>query len=136
MPEYKGSCFCKRVKFVIKKDFSQFHICHCHRCQKSSSSAFTANLFANPESIEWKQGLEFIKHFELNEEPGFAKNFCSECGSSLPFETMDGKILIVPAGILESKPNLAPEDNIFWKDHAGWEDSISDAKCFDEYWED
>jgi hypothetical protein len=49
--------------------------------------------------------------------------FCSECGSGLPYLSLSGKALIIPAGCLNGKPKLSPQNNIFWSQRAEWYDA-------------
>jgi len=129
----KGSCLCGKIQFVVRGPYSVFHLCHCSRCRKDSGSAHASKIFTAPENIEWLDGMEFIKRYDLPTAERFAKNFCTECGSPVPYLSRDGKFLIVPAGSLDSDPGIAPRDHIFWKDRAPWYDEGLSAPHFDRY---
>jgi len=129
----RGGCLCGKVAFTVSAPFEQFHLCHCRRCQKATGTAHASLLFGKPESLKWLSGEELIKNFKLPEAKFFAKSFCSECGSVLPRVMRDGAVLMVPAGLLDDDPKIKPQDHIFWKDRAVWNDDTLEAPCFEEY---
>ncbi|GAB2188524.1 GFA family protein [Sessilibacter sp. MAH2] len=132
MKTLKGSCLCSAVTFELEDDFYDFHLCHCTQCQKISGSSNAANAFTRPDNLRWLSGEDKIKRFDY---PGrqFTTVFCTECGSGLPFTTVDGKHLIVPVGCLDEQPTLKPQDNIFWQERMAWHDESFQAKKFDGF---
>jgi len=118
--QLKGSCLCGRVAFVVRGPFEGFHWCHCSRCRKDTGSAHAANLFTHPDGIDWLQGQDRVKRFDLEEAERFAKAFCTECGSPVPYVNRSGTCLIVPAGTLDEAPDIVPCDNIHWNSRAAW----------------
>ncbi|MEC9341187.1 MAG: GFA family protein [Pseudomonadota bacterium] len=128
-----GGCLCGAVRFEIEGPFDHFYMCHCSRCQKVTGSAHASNLFLPVERITWLSGQERIKRFDLPEAKRFARAFCTECGSPVPFESRAVGILVVPAGCLEGDPGIRPEGNIFWPDRTPWYDDGLQATRFDSY---
>lgn len=116
-----GGCLCGEVTFTVENSFKRFLFCHCQQCRKITGSAHASNLFTKPEAFEWTSGETSKKQFNF---PGrdFTAVFCTECGSSLPFVTKNGKTLIVPAGSLDEEPKITPNVNIFWAERASWYD--------------
>lgn len=53
-----------------------------------------------------------------------AKAFCTNCGSALPNVQMDGQLLVVPAGCLDTKLEKQPDAHIFISNKASWDDSL------------
>ena len=45
----------------------------------------------------------------------------------------NGKVLIIPAGSLNGNPDIAPQDNLFWPERAGWYDEALAAVHFDAF---
>ncbi|AUD78181.1 aldehyde-activating protein [Kangiella profundi] len=123
-----GSCLCGKVQFDISDNFDSFYLCHCSRCRKATGTAHGANLFATKATLNWLKGQELVKTFNLP-NTRFTKSFCTECGSSVPTE-IKGKLVIVPAGCLDSSPTINPTAHIFFDDRASWEDKLSDTKRF------
>lgn len=117
-----GSCLCGAVKFRITGEFESFFLCHCSRCRKDSGSAHSANLFSIRAEIDWLEGRANVRTFRL---PGtrHAKSFCTECGSALP--THQDKLLVVPAGSLDSRLDIRPDARICYDSRAEWSEGIS-----------
>ncbi|MBD3666563.1 MAG: GFA family protein [Kangiella sp.] len=123
-----GSCLCGKVEFDISDNFDSFYLCHCSRCRKATGTAHGANLFATKATLNWLTGQELVKTFNLP-DTRFTKSFCTECGSPVPTE-IKGKLVIVPAGCLDSSPSINPTAHIFCDHRATWEDKLSDTKRF------
>ena len=128
---FVGSCLCGEVQFEVLGDFEGFFLCHCGRCQKDTGSAHAANLFSSTASIEWLSGKGKIKTFRV---PGtrHEKSFCSQCGSALPGLQMNGTLLVVPAGSLDSAFATRPNAHIFVASGADWDMRLDDVPRFDE----
>ena len=54
------------------------------------------------------------------------KSFCTDCGSAMPGHHMDGALLVVPAGSLDSTVPNRPDAHLFDKSRAGWDDHLED----------
>ena len=128
MTKLVGSCICGLVSFEISAEFSDFYLCHCHRCQKITGSACAANIFSELSAINWLSGKDEIKSFTLSEAKYFNHSFCSRCGSPVPRKARSGEFLIIPAGSLDADPIMTPQRNIFWESRASW----YDAGCLSE----
>jgi hypothetical protein len=120
---HQGSCLCGRVSFEVEGDFENFFLCHCERCRKDTGSAHAANLFSSTARLRWLSGADRVKTFDFN-STGHIKSFCSECGSALPNVQMDGTLLMVPAGSLDSPVPLKPEAHIFWARRGHWDTDL------------
>jgi len=120
------------VSFECDDSFDQFHLCHCIQCQKVTGSAHASNLFTSPNNIKWKSGQELIKRYDV---PGrtISNAFCMDCGSGVPYLSVSGNSLIVPAGSLDSIPSLKPQDNIFCSEKAEWYDGALKTKQFSHF---
>ena len=132
MTHVSGSCLCGKVAFESKDDFQQFHLCHCIQCQKATGSAHAANLFTAPENIKWLSGKQLVKRFDL---PGrtISNAFCMECGGAVPYLSLSGNSLIIPAGCLDTPVSIAPQDNIFCSEQAEWYQEAITAHKFDKF---
>ncbi len=128
-----GSCLCGEVTFVVSGEVSAFHLCHCTRCRRSTGSAHASNIFTKPENIAWLSGEDKIHRYEHPSAKTFAKQFCAQCGSGLPYINRPGTALVIPAGSLQGDPGVVPEDNIFWDSRAAWYDQGVKAVCCAEY---
>ena len=128
---YLGSCLCGEITFQVEGDFEEFYLCHCERCRKDTGSAHAANLFSSTAKLKWLSGQEKIKTFNFRFE-GHIKSFCSNCGSALPNVQMDGKLLVVPAGSLDSDVHIRPQGHIFYKSRANWDNNLEKVHKYDK----
>jgi hypothetical protein len=120
------------IQFAIEGDFESFFLCHCKHCQKDTGSAHAANLFSTTAKLKWLAGQEHAKGFTL---PGtkHMRNFCRECGSPVPSQQMNGQLLVVPAGSLNSDLAMAPHAHIFCSSRASWDTRLETIKQFDKF---
>ncbi|MCT2400841.1 GFA family protein [Novosphingobium mangrovi (ex Huang et al. 2023)] len=118
-----GSCLCGAVTFEVHGRFDSFFLCHCQRCRKDTGSAHAANLFAASARLTWLSGHDHVSTYSL---PGtrHQRSFCTECGSALPCLQMDGALLAVPAGSLDSPLPLRPDAHICYASRADWDDHL------------
>jgi len=132
MSKISGSCLCGRVQFESNNDFNSFHLCHCVQCQKTTGSAHASNLFTEPTNIKWLSGFELVKRYDV---PGRAisKSFCTECGCGVPYLSGSGKALVVPAGCLDGKPAIEPQDNIFCSEQVNWYKKAISAVSYSKF---
>ena len=129
--KYLGSCLCGEVTFEIEGDFEKFYLCHCERCRKDTGSAHAANLFTSTAKLRWLSGQEKAKTFNFRSE-GHIKCFCTNCGSALPNIQMDGKLLVVPAGSIDSNIDIKPQGHIYYANKANWDNELENVPKFEE----
>ncbi len=118
--KFIGKCLCGKVEFQVLGSFESFFLCHCKRCRKGTGSAHSANLFSKSAKINWVRGQEDIKTYRVPETQ-HEKSFCRKCGTTLPILQMNGDLLVVPAGSLDSPINIKPSAHILYKSRAEWD---------------
>jgi len=130
MTIHSGSCVCGAIRFEVEGTFEKFFLCHCGRCRKDTGSAHAANLFSSSAKIRWLSGQEKVKTFRV---PGtrHEKSFCTECGSALPRVQMNGALLVVPAGSLDSELEARPDAHIFVASRASWDRRLEEVPKVD-----
>lgn len=121
--KHQGSCLCGTVRFEIDGRFDRFFLCHCGHCRKDSGSAHAANLFSSSATLRWLSGQTQVRQYQLP-ATRHSKSFCLSCGSALPGLQMDGALLVVPAGSLDSEVPLRPDAHIFVASRARWDDAL------------
>ncbi len=129
--KYLGSCLCGEITFEIEGDFENFYLCYCKRCRKDTGSAHAANLFSSTAKLRWLSGQEKAKTFNFRSE-GHIKSFCINCGSALPNIQMDGKLLVAPAGSIDSDINIKPQGHIYYASKANWDIELEKVPKFEE----
>jgi hypothetical protein len=128
--KHSGSCLCGQVRFEIEGDFERFYLCHCEYCRKDTGSAHAANLFSSSAVLRWTSGAEKVRQFDL---PGtrHSKSFCSTCGSALPKIQLNGRLLVVPAGSLNTEVHIKPDAHIFVSSRANWDRALEQVPAID-----
>lgn len=117
----KGSCLCGAIHFEIDQVPSWSHHCHCSRCRKIRGSGFASNAFVPLESLKYTSGNSLLRRYKLPEAERFGHVFCSECGSSLPFENTARAVAVIPMGSLDDDPGRMPDAHIFVESKASWD---------------
>jgi len=130
--KHKGSCLCKSIVFEIDGEFEDFYLCHCSRCRKDTGSAHASNLFSSSAKIILISGEDQVKTYRV-EGSEHSKSFCPNCGSALPTLQMDGSLLVVPAGSLDTDPNISPKGHIFVESRASWDNNLEQIPKYPEY---
>jgi hypothetical protein len=129
---HSGSCLCATVEFEIEGDFERFYLCHCEYCRKDSGSAHASNLFSGTASLRWISGQDKITQFTLP-STRHSRSFCSICGSALPNLQMDGALLVVPAGSLNSQVPIRPNAHIFSSSKATWDNELESVPSMERF---
>ena len=133
MAALNGSCLCGTVAFEVQPPFERMVHCHCSRCRKGTGTGHATNLYVQPGQLKWLSGESSISRYNLPSAKSFGKWFCSQCGGPLPRLTRSGKIVVVPAGSLDTTPPIKPSDHIFWESRASWTCAISSLPTHAEY---
>ena len=115
-----GSCLCGEVAYEMSGKPVMMYQCHCTRCRKSRASAHGANLFYKLDDFRWTRGEENVVDYKLPEAAHFAVAFCGKCGGSTPRISLERRIVIVPAGALDTDPGMRPMAHIFVGSKAPW----------------
>lgn len=134
MATSKGSCLCGNVRYEIEGEFESFFMCHCSRCRKGSGTAHGANLFSTSASLKWLGDSEAVKQsiktFQLPNTM-HTRSFCTECGSLVPSLQMEGKLLVVPAGGLDTEISIKPNAHICMDAKANWDTDLENVTKLD-----
>lgn len=131
MNRYNGTCLCGSVAFKVEGNFESFYLCHCTRCQKDTGSAHSANLFSTTAKLFWLSGSEKVITYR-HSSTLHIKSFCSVCGSSLPSCQLEGTVLMVPAGSLDTKVEVEPSAHIYIEHKAIWDDKLESVRMYSE----
>lgn len=129
---HSGSCLCGDVRFEVSGDFERFYLCHCEYCRKDTGSAHAANLFSSTAKLRWISGSEKVSRFDLP-STRHSRSFCSVCGSALPSLQMDGALLVVPAGSLNSELAMRPTAHLFVASRANWDQDLEQVPRMERF---
>jgi hypothetical protein len=129
---HSGSCLCGAVQYKVDGDFERFYLCHCQHCRKDSGSAHAANLFSTSAALTWVLGKDNVVFFNLP-STRHSRSFCSVCGSALPCLQAEGKLLVVPAGSLDTAVPNKPDAHLFVASKANWDERLEGFPKMETY---
>ena len=115
-----GGCLCGAVRFEVTEPLVSSGYCHCTRCQRRTGTAASPGARIAPGSLRVLSGEEHIRAYEPDE--GFAKVFCSACGSALWSRSQeDPDIFSIRLGAFDDDPGIRPTYRQFVAYAAPWE---------------
>ena len=115
-----GGCLCGGVRYEVTEPLASAGYCHCTRCQRRTGTAASAQARIVPGSLRILSGNELIRAYEPPD--GFAKHFCSACGSALWSRSReDPEIVSVRLGAFDGDPGIRPSARTFVAYAAPWE---------------
>jgi hypothetical protein len=115
-----GRCLCGQVRFEISEPFVSAVYCHCTRCQRRSGTAAAASARVVPGALHILAGADLVRCYEP--EDGFAKCFCSTCGSALWSQNPSRPgSQAVRLGTIDGDPGIRPDARQFVAYAAVWE---------------
>jgi hypothetical protein len=111
---------CGGVRFEISEPLVLAGYCHCTRCQHRTGTAAAISARIVPGSLTVTSGEELTRAYEP--EGGFAKVFCSSCGSALWSRSpTDPDVIAVRLGAFDGDPGIRPSYRQFVAYAAPWE---------------
>lgn len=125
-----GGCACGGVRYQVNGPLRPVIACHCEQCRRTSGHFVAATAtkrenfqHTNDEGLRWFTAVE-----------GFRRGFCSNCGSSLFFESLTEDRISIAAGSLDpNHETLAIEAHIFASEKGDYYDiSQSPDSVFDK----
>ena len=115
-----GGCLCGGVRFEVTAAPVSASYCHCTRCQRRTGTAASANARLERGSLRILSGEELVRAY--TPEGGFAKCFCSNCGSALWSRSPDDpEVVGVRLGAFDTDPGVRPEHRQYVAYAAPWE---------------
>jgi hypothetical protein len=115
-----GGCLCGAVRFEVTEPLVSSGYCHCTRCQRRTGTAASPGARIAPGSLRVLSGEEHIRAYEPEE--GFAKVFCTACGSSLWSRSQeDPDVISIRLGAFDDDPGIRPTYRQFVAYAAPWE---------------
>jgi hypothetical protein len=115
-----GGCLCGGVRFEVTERPVSAGYCHCTRCQRRTGTAASASARIVPGSLRVVAGEDLLRAFEPPD--GFAKIFCSRCGSALwGHDPENPDVVGVRMGAFDGDPGVRPGYRQFVSYAAAWE---------------
>lgn len=115
-----GGCMCGGVRYEVTERPTGAVYCHCTRCQRRTGTAASASARIPPGSLRIVQGEELLATYEP--PGGYAKVFCSACGSALwSRHPEDPEVIGIRMGTFDEDPGIRPTARQFTAYAAAWE---------------
>ena len=116
-----GSCLCGAVRFELSEAPDSASYCHCTRCQKRTGAAASPQARLVPDSFRWTAGEEHVRAWDPPDN-GWAKGFCSLCGSQLFSRPQDEELpRSIRMSAFDTDPGVRPEFHQYVAYAATWE---------------
>ncbi len=128
-----GSCLCGALHYRVEGEPARFYHCHCARCRKATGTGHATNIFISDGTLQWTGDAGLIASYKLPEARYFTRTFCKTCGGPLPREIPDMNLVMIPAGTLDTEPNIAPQARIFQDSKTTWSCSGDEIPGFAGY---
>ena len=125
----RASCLCRGVRWEISEEPFKAYNCHCKMCRKAHGAAFGTYWFVPKAGFRWLGATDTITQHRSSHL--LTRNFCSTCGSVVPYPSGQGDHVAVPAGGHDD--GMKPESEIFVPHSAPWYDITSDLPRHHDY---
>ena len=129
----KGSCLCGAVRYEFLGTPTKFFHCHCSRCRKASGTGHASNIFFEADGVEWTGSADARQSYKVPDADRFSTHFCKTCGSPVPRDIPKAKMVLVPAGSLDSEVDFRPQARIFQDSRTAWSCDDTKIKTFPNY---
>ncbi len=116
-----GGCQCGRIRYEVTEEPLTLYCCHCHECQKQSSSAFGMSLPLKKEAVRMTAGTP--RRWQRKALSGAMVDcaFCGDCGTRLFHESeRNPGVLVVKPGTLDDTSWLEPVGHIWTSSAQPW----------------
>ncbi len=125
----KGSCLCKGVSFAVDGRVSDIGHCHCSKCRKVSGVNSNGVVLAAAKRFHWITGQDLIETYVMDD--GWSSTFCRVCGSPVPMQLPDSKLVWIPIGSLDEYPEIKVVQHIYVGSKGAWEVIGDDAPQYE-----
>jgi hypothetical protein len=110
-----GRCLCGAVRYEIHGPLRDVKLCHCGECRRwhghvcAMTAAHTDHLsFVADGGLRWMDSPNSAAHAR--------RGFCSECGSSLFWDSPDRETISIAAGTIDPPTGLKTTMQIYTAD--------------------
>lgn len=127
-----GGCQCGAVRYVLREQPFNVHVCHCRMCQKAVGGPFAVICPVMKTAFTVTRGE--ISYFWSSEVA--RRGFCARCGTPLLFEYPHADDIGILAGTLDEPDRVPPgvqygnESRVAW--YAGLAAIPGDAATYDD----
>ena len=114
-----GRCLCGAVEFELRLPSKWCAHCHCSMCRRAHGAGYVTWAGFESDHFILKKGDHHLRWYESS--PGARRGFCSNCGSTMLFESerWAGETHVALACI-DGTIDREPAAHVFFDAHVGW----------------
>ena len=132
-----GGCQCGKLRYQITEAPRLVYSCHCTKCQKITSSAFSMGFVVTEEAFRLTAGEPHPAQSTGDSGRVSTRWMCRDCGSWLTGSPrLGGMLRSVRAGTLDDTSWLKPTAHIWTRSKQPWITLPEGDRCFETQPED
>ena len=114
-----GGCLCGAVRFSAELPAKWCAHCHCNMCRRAHGAGYVTWVGFQSEKVQLKDPTSALKWHASSADS--RRGFCTQCGSSLFFESEKwaGETHIA-LGCVDEPHTFKPEAHAFHDTHVNW----------------
>ena len=114
--KHTGGCLCGGVRYRVEGALREVRACHCSQCRRTSGH-FVAATSAPKSALSLLQG-DTLRWYRSS--PAAERGFCSNCGGNLFWRPLEGELISISAGTLDTPTHLKIVEHIFVADKSDY----------------
>ena len=116
-----GGCNCGQLRYRVTKEPLTSYICHCHRCQKRTGSAFSMSIVIPATGLHFEKGEPTKTERILANGSKYCSYVCAHCHSRrLCTQRDDWPTINLRAGTLDDTARIRPVAQIWTSSAQAW----------------
>ena len=114
--KHTGGCLCGGVRYSVEGALREVTACHCSQCRRTSGH-FVVATSAPKSALSLLQG-DTLRWYRSS--PAAERGFCSTCGGNLFWRPLEGELISISAGTLDTPTHLKIAEHIFVADKSDY----------------
>lgn len=115
-----GGCLCGEVRYTAQAVPFAADYCHCGMCRKSTGAPVSAWMDFKAGQLHWESRERLAEYASSD---GFRRGFCSQCGSTLTYRSVNHpEYVSLAISSLDSADQVQPTYHIYTDDQLPWFD--------------
>lgn len=117
LSDLTGGCHCGKIRYQLTAYPFDGDFCHCRDCQKITGAPTSAWMDVKKSQLTWQQG----NPSEYTSSQAIRRGFCTSCGSTLSYRSIEHDNYISLAITTLDNPNLmSPNYHIYGEQQVSW----------------
>jgi len=114
-----GGCLCGAVRFEVTPPTKWCAHCHCSLCRRAHGAAFVTWFGVDRTAFELVAGADALSWYQST--PEARRGFCSQCGSTIFFESERWADEVhIALAHMEGPIDRSPQAHVFYDTHVDW----------------